>query len=351
MIYTLMQVACMQEACVQVYCIMTMVVLCAGALNCIRRKRVYRGRLLYLPWDESDTSTTAPLSQSAPTGSTHLSPSSPPPDLVAASLIPQLLSRGVEEGGDRINKRPDEEGPPLLQESIEAGEREKGDDVFGETQDVLRGESTIDPVMTGAGGNVRDDGQHKMEAMEDTVHKLVKENEVSTEGNVSETAPIQIPTASPLTAEPLEQPQQKHTPLRSSATSGPRPHLLPNISDSVPSDWKVIEGEFLTVSPLMIPCLSANFFGDPRMSIGTGKIRIMYIRSMSRFGLLSMLTKAEKGTHLERPEVETVDVKAFRLEPSSEEGILTVDGEVVKYGPMQAQIHQHLARVFCCKRV
>lgn len=137
---------------------------------------------------------------------------------------------------------------------------------------------------------------------------------------------------------------------RQSSSTGPIADLLPDLSEAIPDNWKVIEGEFTAISPLMVPLLSAGFFGDPNMSIGTGKIRLACIRRMSRFGMLSLLTGADKGKHIERPEVETFDAKAFRLEPKTEKGLLTVDGEVIEYGPMQAQLHQHLARVFCSKK-
>lgn len=133
-------------------------------------------------------------------------------------------------------------------------------------------------------------------------------------------------------------------------STGPRADLLPDLSEAIPDNWKVIEGEFTAIAPLMVPLLSAGFFGDPNMSIGTGKIRLACIRRMTRFGMLGLLTGADKGKHMERPEVEIFDAKAFRLEPQTERGLLTVDGEVVEYGPMQAQLHQHLARVFCSKK-
>lgn len=137
---------------------------------------------------------------------------------------------------------------------------------------------------------------------------------------------------------------------RQSLSTGPKADLLPDISEPIPDNWKVIEGEFTAIAPLMVPLLSAGFFGDPKMSIGTGKIRLACIKRMSRFGMFGLLTGADKGKHMERPEVETFDAKAFRLEPHTETGLLTVDGEVVEYGPMQAQLHQHLARVFCSKK-
>lgn len=289
-------------------------------------------------------------------------PSAGSDSLVTASLNPQLLSRcGIGggdggggrqsselQGGDTIDETSNEEGPPPLQLSSEESEKEKSD-VFGDARDVILEESSI---TAGAVGRLRDDGHAGRGAAENKEDmtkdwEFVKQEEKKLPGQTAAAAPIQISSSSPVA---IEQEQNMSASLRSYTSSGPRPDLLPEITEDVPDNWKTIEGDFLTVSPIMIPHLSSNFFGDPNMSIGTGKIRIMYVRRMSRFGLLSMLTKAEKGTHLDRPEVEMIDVKAFRLEPLTEEGIMTVDGEVVKYGKMQAQVHQHLARVFCCKR-
>ena len=45
-----------------------------------------------------------------------------------------------------------------------------------------------------------------------------------------------------------------------------------------------------------------------------------------------------------------VDCKVFRLVPVTPEGLLTVDGEEVHYGPMQAEVHAHLGRVMCRRR-
>ena len=333
----------------------------SGALNCIRRKRVYRGRLVYLPWEESDGSTAPPLSRSVPTQTTLASsvPPGPPAHLVTSSLNPQLLSRGGGKhcselpGGDTIDEASNEEGPSPLQLSSEESEKEKSD-VFGDTKDVILEESSIRSLTGGAEGRLGDDGPARGEKTDkrDDVTKdwefVAREERPA--AKIAAAEPIRISSTSPTSPVAGDQVQTPAS-LRSYASSGPRPDLLPEITEDVPDNWKTIEGDFLTVSPLMIPHLSSNFFGDPRMSIGTGKIRIMYVRRMSRLGLLSMLTKAEKGTHLDRQEVEVIDVKAFRLEPQTEGGILTVDGEVVKYGPMQAQVHQHLARVFCCKRV
>ena len=313
---------------------------------------------MYLPWDESKAPDAPLLSRSVPTQATLSSsvPPGPPAHLVTSSLNPQLLSRGGGEhcselpGGDTIDEAPNEEGPSPLQLSSEESEEEKSD-VFGDTKDVVLEESSIRSLTGGAEGRLGDDGPVRGEKT-DKIEDVTKDwefvaREEKPAVKIAAAEPIQITSTSPVAGDQVQTPAS----LRSYASSGPCPDLLPEITEDVPDNWKTIEGDFLTVSPLMIPHLSSNFFGDPRMSIGTGKIRIMYVRRMSRLGLLSMLTKAEKGTHLDRQEVEVIDVKAFRLVPQTEGGILTVDGEIVKYGPMQAQVHQHLARVFCCKRV
>lgn len=132
---------------------------------------------------------------------------------------------------------------------------------------------------------------------------------------------------------------------------GPSTDLLPSLSDPVPSNWKTIENEFLSVSVLMIPHMSNNFFGDPKMSIGTEKLRLVFVEhAMSRMNMVAMLMDADSGKHISMDNILTVDCKAYRLEPETPVGLLTVDGESVPYGVVQSQIHPGLARVMCRKR-
>lgn len=52
------------------------------------------------------------------------------------------------------------------------------------------------------------------------------------------------------------------------------------------------------------------------------------------------------GSHITRSGIDMIPVKAFRIEP--EEGVngyITVDGERVDYGPLQAEIFPSLATV------
>lgn len=45
------------------------------------------------------------------------------------------------------------------------------------------------------------------------------------------------------------------------------------------------------------------------------------------------------------PQAEMIPVTAFRLEPETSGGHMTVDGEVVDYGPIQAELMPSLANV------
>lgn len=308
---------------------------CKGALNCIRRKRIYRGRLVYLPYDGSEDSK-PPFSRSYsvpsdPTSTSAISCA----DLVTTSLQPELLTQALRR--NRGDTAETVEGDPPLLSSTDSERKKSGpQDMFDKGEGMLE-ELHIGRVkMTGAMGRIEEEGNDAVGWVEG---KQEVNGENSADYNVKETQSV-----SPVTIE-------KQTSVSSTMCSGPNPHLLAELKEPIPENWKVVEGEFLSITPIMVSHLTTNFFGDPNMSIGTGKIRILYFKKMSRFGMLGMLTGADKGKHLNRSEANIIDVKAFRLEPYTEEGIMTVDGEVVKYGPMQAQVHQHLARVFCSKKI
>lgn len=131
----------------------------------------------------------------------------------------------------------------------------------------------------------------------------------------------------------------------------PPTDLLVPLDQPVPDTWTTKEDNFLSINPIMIPYLSSDFFGDRELSIGSGSIRIMWIDgNITRRRVFNMMTSAESGKHTELDEVYRIDVKAFRLEPLSPPGIMTVDGEVVPYGTMQAQVHPQLARVMTRRR-
>ena len=68
-------------------------------------------------------------------------------------------------------------------------------------------------------------------------------------------------------------------------------------------------------------------------------------RGVTRLQLSKILTEFESGKHLESPGVETVAVTAFKLEPITPNGHLTLDGELIEYGPIEAEVLQGCARL------
>ena len=70
-------------------------------------------------------------------------------------------------------------------------------------------------------------------------------------------------------------------------------------------------------------------------------------------GMIKLLISLENGLHIADPTFTgTATALAFRLEPdlSSPAGILTVDGESIKYGAVQGQVLPSVARVMSIER-
>ena len=76
----------------------------------------------------------------------------------------------------------------------------------------------------------------------------------------------------------------------------------------------------------------------------------MYLKgSTSRWGALKVAVNSMSGSHVQMEEVVVINAKAFRIEPMNG-GIMTVDGEKLETGPVQAQLLPHMALVMTRKR-
>ncbi|XP_054460883.1 sphingosine kinase 2-like [Anoplopoma fimbria] len=141
------------------------------------------------------------------------------------------------------------------------------------------------------------------------------------------------------------------TPCRSAseANAGPHDSLLPPLDQPVPSDWVVVEEEeFVLMLAMYQSHLAEDLFAAPEATSDDGVIHLFYVRAgISRAALLKLFLAMEKGTHMVTncQHLVHAKVRALRLEPLSPKGIITVDGEVVDYGPVQAEVHRGLARL------
>ncbi|KAJ8283842.1 hypothetical protein COCON_G00026920 [Conger conger] len=135
------------------------------------------------------------------------------------------------------------------------------------------------------------------------------------------------------------------------APRGPRDSLLVPLEQPVPGDWTVVEEEdFVLVLAMYQSHLSEDMMAAPDSTLQDGLIHLYYIKAgISRTALLRLFLAMEKGTHMacDCPHIVYVKVRALRLEPLSPKGVITVDGELLDYGPVQAQVHPGLARLVC----
>ena len=140
--------------------------------------------------------------------------------------------------------------------------------------------------------------------------------------------------------------------------SEPRRHqvptpLLPPLTEPVPSDWVTIEDDFVLFCASYQSHLGNDYVAHPDSRYDDGIMYLGFVRNSPtgiRKKLLSMMTKTEDGSHINVPGYEVVKVKAFRLEPLTATGTISVDGEMVDYGPIQAQVLPGMARVMVSPR-
>jgi hypothetical protein len=141
------------------------------------------------------------------------------------------------------------------------------------------------------------------------------------------------------------EPHDDNVILDSYAGTVPTP-LLPARDQEPPSNWVTIDGDFVMVLAAYQTHLGKAVFVQPGCRFDEGCMHLSFIRKgVSRGVLLGLMSALENGTHLASPHFESVRVSAFRLEPLTPGGIIAVDGEVVDYGTIQAQVMPSAARL------
>ncbi|XP_069630126.1 LOW QUALITY PROTEIN: sphingosine kinase 2 [Haliaeetus albicilla] len=151
---------------------------------------------------------------------------------------------------------------------------------------------------------------------------------------------------------PASPPKDTSPPSPSSPPGGPVDDLLVPLGQPVPPSWVTLEGDFVLVLAIYQSHLGAELVAAPRARPDDGLIHLCYVRAgVSRGALLRALLAMTRGgggggtDDAAGPPLSRVPARAFRLEPLTPRGVLTVDGERVEYGPLQGQIHRGLARL------
>lgn len=126
---------------------------------------------------------------------------------------------------------------------------------------------------------------------------------------------------------------------------GPLDHLLTPLGTPLPPGWVTLEGDFVLMLAISPSHLGADLVAAPHARFDDGLVHLCWVRGgISRTALLRLFLAMEHGSHfsLGCPQLCYAPARAFRLEPLTPRGVLTVDGEQVEYGPLQAQVHPGL---------
>ena len=116
---------------------------------------------------------------------------------------------------------------------------------------------------------------------------------------------------------------------------------IPSLSEDIPSDWVCIEDDFVMVYTGHVSHMASNCFLAPNSRLDDGVIWLLYLRgNLSRTQVLQFLIALDSGKHCDLNYVTMVPVQALRLEPLNPSclGVMTLDGEVIPSGPLQATV-------------
>ncbi|KAL3284427.1 hypothetical protein HHI36_018586 [Cryptolaemus montrouzieri] len=126
---------------------------------------------------------------------------------------------------------------------------------------------------------------------------------------------------------------------------------LPCLNATLTPPWVCIDGSFLMVHASYQSHLGEDVLFVPDAKLNDGTIWLLVIHTgTTRSQLLQFLLRLSSGSHLncisKRSRIQLLPVRAFRIEPDpKEQGYVTVDGELVEYGPIQAEIFPELGRI------
>uniref|UniRef100_A0A6A7FZ42 Sphingosine kinase 2-like isoform X2 n=2 Tax=Hirondellea gigas TaxID=1518452 RepID=A0A6A7FZ42_9CRUS len=118
------------------------------------------------------------------------------------------------------------------------------------------------------------------------------------------------------------------------------------LSQPVPDDWEVIKDEFIMVFASHQSHISSSVFFAPNATPDDGCMWLMILQgSMTRANVAKFLMSMDSGTHCTVPGAMMIPVTGVRIEPHDPTGLMTVDGETIPFGAIEANIMPSHARI------
>ncbi|CAG0904133.1 unnamed protein product [Cyprideis torosa] len=124
------------------------------------------------------------------------------------------------------------------------------------------------------------------------------------------------------------------------------PHLMkmPPLGRALDSSWTVVEDDFVLVYASLVPWIGNTTPLVPFARLNDGVMWLVFLKKgASRAQLFQCLKLVELGEHFDNRILDDslfgcIPVRAIRIEPLSSGSYITVDGEAVEYGAIQAEI-------------
>lgn len=120
----------------------------------------------------------------------------------------------------------------------------------------------------------------------------------------------------------------------------------------MPSNWITVEDDFVLIYAVHQSHITSSLQCSPWSRLADGVMFLFTIRrgsfpnkKIQKATIAQFLLKMDKGEHIYLPGVEMIPVRAFRIEPLEEKGWMTVDGESVPRGVMQASVLPSMVRI------
>ena len=119
------------------------------------------------------------------------------------------------------------------------------------------------------------------------------------------------------------------------------------------TDATVDDDDFVLVQCVTKPWMAETLLVAPSFrSFSDGHICLVLVRKgVSRKSMFSWFLYQDKGYHVDMPFVSIVPVTSVRIEPASKHGNMTIDGEVVDFGTVEAEIMPSAGNVMTSKNL
>merc|ERR1712150_39124 len=125
---------------------------------------------------------------------------------------------------------------------------------------------------------------------------------------------------------------------------------LPSLDRSSPSNWVSEEGDYVLVYATKCPLLDPITVIAPECTLDDGILWLVIIdSSFSRRDALHWLLNSDTAAHVGKTGVRLIPVRAFRFDPVRPQGLLSIDAEKYKFGPVQGQILPKKAKLMSAK--